>query len=314
MLVAILSLQFLSQSCSHGSGQQQPTEFPTVKIPSYINDGQLAIDYMAANYWNLFFKQERPHTPVASAVYGVDSLSFEKAFGMYAKLLSMSGFKTVEKSVGKLFVNLDSLAQRGDRKPLLKVISLMEHYFYNPNSPVLDEEIYLVALNRIMSSNSLSELDKMQYVYQQRICSMNRAGTPAADFTFRELLPGGGFRERNLYDVKGEYILLFFNNPSCNSCADILQTIKDSPVKGLVEKGIVKVVAMYIDENLSTWEKDKEKYPDEWIYAHDPYLILRDNGIYGLRAIPSLYLLDQDKRVLFKDAPVGKIVSYLIGE
>ena len=58
----------------------------------------------------------------------------------------------------------------------------------------------------------------------------------------------------------------------------------------------------------------KEKYPDEWIYAHDPYLILRDNGIYGLRAIPSLYLLDQDKRVLFKDAPVGKIVSYLIGE
>ena len=229
---------------------------------------------------------------------------------MYAQLLKISPKKTFESSVEELFSKLDSLALQGERRPLLEVMKRAEHYFYDPNSPVLDEEIYLCALNGILAAQSLSELDKMQYEYQHRICSLNRAGTPAADFAF-ELLNG---KMGSLYGIKGDYTLVFFNNPGCHACGEILQTVVDSPVVQMVSAGKVKVLAMYIDEDLQAWKENCSKFPKEWIYAHDHNMILRDNNIYGLRAIPSLYLLDKEKRVILKDAPVGMVISYLLGQ
>ncbi len=290
----------------------EPIDFPEVNLPVYINDQEQAVKYMAQNFWDKFFALPKEENKASNTVHGVDSVSFEKSFGTYARILTLTGKTLADKSVTELFENLDSLATEGERRPLLAVMELMEHYFYNPVSPVLDEEIYLSALGGILRAESLTELEKMQYEYQYRICAMNREGTPAADFKYRELLPDGKFRERNLYDIKGEYTLIFFNNPDCGSCAEILEVIKDSPLVGLIQKGELKVLAMYIDEDLSAWRNNRKKYPKEWIYAYDGQLILRDNGIYGLRAIPSLYLLDKEKRVILKDAPVDRIISYFI--
>lgn len=289
-----------------------PVDFPQVSLPVYISDQNQAVNFMARNFWTKFFDIKQSAASSGSAVHGVDSVSFESAFGTYAQILSMSGSSVADKSITSLFKNLDSLAMGGEKKPLLKVMQLMEHYFYNPISPVLDEEIYLSVLNGILSAQSLSELDKMQYEWQYKICAMNRVGANAADFKFRELLGTGKFRERNLYDIKGNYTLLFFNNPDCASCAQILEMIKESPLTDLVNGGELKVLAMYIDEDLTAWRDNRTKYPQEWIYAYDGELVLRDNGIYGLRAIPSLYLLDKEKRVILKDAPVEKVISYFI--
>lgn len=318
--------------CSGGNSQTAGKEgaaaavqFPQVQVPSYITDRQQAVNYMARNFWDRFFALPAS----ASAVHGVDSLSFEEAFGMYAQLLKMSAPHTVEKSVKELFTNLDSLALAGERKPLLEVMKRAEHYFYDPNSPVLDEEVYLHCLSGILAARSLQELDKMQYEYQYRICSLNRVGTPGADFAFRQLVwdsqlpdsssqmysptPPKGYADKTLYkNVKGGYTLLFFNNPDCGACAEILDAIKNSHLAELVHQKKLAVVAMYTDEDLSAWVRNREKYPKEWIYAFDHKLVLRDNNIYGLRAIPSLYLLDKDKRVILKDATVDMVINALM--
>jgi len=189
----------------------------------------------------------------------------------------------------------------------LKVMEQMEHYFYDPNSPVLDEEIYLRALDGILAAKSLTDVDKMQYEYQHRICSLNRVGTPAEDFAF-ELMQG---KKGSLYGINGDYTLIFFNNPGCHACGEILEVIENSPVMDMVSNGKVKALAMYIDEDLKAWRENRDKFPKEWIYAHDHNMILRDNNLYGLRAIPSLYLLDKEKRVILKDAPVENVINYL---
>ena len=308
----VIALCAIVISCNNSPKETAPADFPQVNLPVYINDQMQAVNFMAKNYWNNFFSMGESAAAGGTAIHGVDSVSFESAFGAYAQILSMCGSGIADKSVASLFKNLDSLALGGEKKPLLKVMQLMEHYFYNPVSPVLDEEIYLSALNGILALRSLSELDKMQYEWQHKICAMNRVGTPAADFRFRELLGNGNFRERDMYSIRGEYTLLFFNNPDCPSCAQILEVIKDSPLVGLVNEGELKVLAMYIDEDLTAWKKNREKYPAGWIYAYDPDFVLRDNGLYGLRAIPSLYLLDKEKRVILKDAPVEKVISYFM--
>ncbi len=333
LYLIILSATLLVAGCrgNKNTGKQAcgAVEFPQVQLPSYINDNTQAVNYIVRNYWDNFFAMKVENgNNLYGAVHGVDSLSFEKAFGMYAKLLKMARPKDVNTSITELFANLDSLAQLGEKKPLLRVMSNAEHYFYDPNSPVLDEEIYLSALNGILAAQSLSDLDKMQYEYQHKICSLNRVGTPGADFAFRQLVSGTslpdssslmysptppkGYADKTLYkNVKGEYTLLFFNNPDCNACGVILDAIKNSHLQDLVQQKRLGIVAMYTDEDLSAWVRNREKYPAEWIYAFDHKLILRDNNIYGLRAIPSLYLLDKEKKVILKDATVDMVINYL---
>ena len=310
LAVAVVAAVFSACGGGNGGGDKSVNDgsFPMVSPPSYLNDQEQAIKYMARNFWDNFFKIELDGKEGANVVHGVDSVSFLNAFGVYAQLATMAGANVMEAPMTELFQNLDSLALKGERKPLLKVMEQMEHYFFDPNSPVLDEEMYLRALNGIMAAKSLTDLDKMQYEYQHRICSLNRAGTPAADFVFEQL----NGKKGSLYGIKGDYTLVFFNNPGCHACGEILENIVNSPVAEMVSKGKVKVLAMYIDEELEAWKENRSKFPQEWIYAHDHKMILRDNNIYGLRAIPSLYLLDKEKRVILKDAPVGKVISYLL--
>ena len=312
LAVAVVAAVFSACGGGNGGGDKSVNDgsFPMVSPPSYLNDQEQAIKYMARNFWDNFFKIELDGKEGANVVHGVDSVSFLNAFGVYAQLATMAGANVMEAPMTELFQNLDSLALKGERKPLLKVVEQMEHYFFDPNSPVLDEEMYLRALDGILAAKSLTDLDKMQYEYQHRICSLNRAGTPAADFVFEQL----NGKKGSLYGIKGDYTLIFFNNPGCHACGEILENIVNSPVAEMVSKGKVKVLAMYIDEELEAWKENRSKFPQEWIYAHDHKMILRDNNIYGLRAIPSLYLLDKEKRVILKDAPVGKVISYLLGQ
>ena len=319
-ILAVAVVAAVISACGGGNGGGKSSfnknwirgSFPMASIPMYVNDQEEAQKYMAQNYWDNFFRIELDGKEVGDAVHGVYVNSFEGAFGGYARLASMLGAEVMEGPIAELFQNLDSLALNGERKPLLTVMELMERYFYDPNSPVLDEEMYLRALDGILACKSLSDTDKMQYEYQHRICSLNRTGTPASDFKFRQMAAGGKMKDGSLYDIKGDYTLIFFNNPGCHACGEILEAIVNSPVKEMVSNGKVKVLAMYIDEDLKAWKENRSKFPQEWIYAHDHNMILRDNNIYGLRAIPSMYLLDKEKRVILKDAPVGKVISYLL--
>ena len=213
--------------------------FPMASIPMYMNDQEEVTKYMAQKFWDNFFRIEIEGKEEGDAVHGVYENSFESAFGRYAMLASMVGAQEMEASIAEFFHNLDSLALNGERRPLLKVMELMEKYFYDPNSPVLDEEMYLRALDGILASKSLSDTDKMQYEYQHRICSLNRTGTLASDFKFRQMAAGGKMKDGSLYDIKGDYTLVFFNNPGCHACGEILEAIVNSPVKEMVSSGKV---------------------------------------------------------------------------
>jgi hypothetical protein len=50
-------------------------------------------------------------------------------------------------------------------------------------------------------------------------------------------------------------------------------------------------------------------YPEEWYNGFDPDCVIRNTGLYNVRAIPSLYLLDAEKKVILKDAPEDKVFS-----
>lgn len=300
---------------------QVENEFPSVKVPGMITSQQDAVRYVVKNYWGQFLDSDRLSkikdlsTQMDSAsrkvyVLGIDTNKFEQAFTDYSVALVMLqqlDYKSTCSSVKELFQKADSIALAGDSTFLFQLMKLGEKYFYDPNSPYLNEEVYIPVVEGVLASKAIGELDKMQYEYQLRIAQLNRKGAPAADFKYEKADGSKG----SLYDIKGDYTLIFFNNPDCPSCSEIREALKSVPgIEQMTVSGKLKILAMYIDEQIEPWRSNKAKYPSNWIYAHDYTLTLRDNTLYGLRAIPSLYLLDKDKKVLLKDAGVQAVLGY----
>ena len=69
---------------------------------------------------------------------------------------------------------------------------------------------------------------------------------------------------------------------------------------------------IYPDEDVEAWLDYLPNYPDSWVCGQDADQLLNSNTVYWLRAIPSLYLLDAEGRVVLKDATLEDILKYSV--
>ena len=51
--------------------------------------------------------------------------------------------------------------------------------------------------------------------------------------------------------------------------------------------------------------------PKEWMCTYDDGQVITKERLYDLRAIPTFYLLDENKKILLKDVPFQAIEAYL---
>lgn len=240
--------------------------------PAMMEDRQERVEYVLQHYWDNY----KPE---------VDSVSLEQAFSNWCALTEYADRRQAEKS----------LINGYDRAPE-RILPLAERYLYDPNSPYRDEDFY-GALAAHIGSPEMTELAKL--------CALNAVGTKAADFVYED---ARGKRHR-LYDTKAQYIVLFFSNPGCTACKEIIDQL--ALLAGPIEAGVVAVVNIYIDEDIDAWRDYLPAYPKTWNTGFDPLLILRKDNVYHIRAIPSVYLLAADKTVILKDAPTERLLQYL---
>lgn len=169
---------------------------------------------------------------------------------------------------------------------------------YDPNAPTRNDEYYIPILETILESKHLDEYDKIIPQTELHTVLQNRRGHLANDFNFT--LADG--HQQTLYDLKADYTILLFNNPGCEMCREIIEGIESSTVIDALRKSHdIKILAIYPDEDINAWRDYLSAMPKGWICAYDKELRLTSERLYDLKAIPSLYLLDGDKRVIIKD-------------
>ena len=162
----------------------------------------------------------------------------------------------------------------------------------------MNEELYISVLESVLGSEILDKYEKMRPEEQYKMALKNRVGTKAADFTYT--LASG--RQGTLYGIKAPMTLVFINNPGCPACKDVRENISASRfLIELIANGTIKVLAIYPDEDLTEWRNYAPNMPANWINGYDKALAMRDKELYDLKAIPTVYLLDSDKRVVLKD-------------
>lgn len=203
---------------------------------------------------------------------------------------------------------IDTLFRRAatGQEMLYHFIGLSDKYLYEPNSPMHDEELHILVLRALLDNPCLSDTDKIRPRYLLEIAMKNRPGDVAADFT----VTCRDGRRRQLSGIKADYVLVYFNDPDCEDCRRVKELLSLSPVvNGLLESGRLKLLSVCVEGKTPAWEK--ADFLKSWIDGYDEGQRLTREQVYDLKAIPALYLLDAEKRVILKDASFKQVEERL---
>ena len=284
-------------------------EFPMAEIPMMITQPDQRAEWLAQHFWDSFTQPDKLYPCDSITVNGVPAEKLEQQVGLFASILQQISIPAGQEAMKAAFQRLEAFQKaRPEGNTFSQTSALISRYFYDPNSPVRSEDLYLPYVSLLASSDLVSEDERGRYAWDAKTCALNQTGTPAADFTFVDTEG----RRRTLYGIQAAYTLLIFGNPDCQACRELMEQMSDSPeISALISSGRLKVADVYIDEDLDLWKARKEAYPKEWINGYDPGFVIRTDRLYAVRAVPSLYLLDEKKNVLMKDALPEQVLQAL---
>ena len=307
----ICAAAIIASACGNNKKAEQvkALPFPEIIPPAMMEDPEDRAEFMATNMWNSLLDPSRSLPSDSLLVSGVDRQEVEQKFATWSQILSFIRIQAAEKAVNVLYDKAYACEKKDTSSNAFETFKgLVDKYLFDPNSPLRNEDLYGTFASRLASCELLPMEMREKYSRDARLCALNKVGTKAADFRFADARG----RIRTLHGIESPYILLFFSNPGCNACMDIINVLKEDPaISQKIKNGTITVLNIYIDEDLEAWRSYMPIYPAEWYNGFDPDFIIRNDNLYNVRAIPSLYLLDKDKNVILKDAPEERMFNAL---
>ena len=268
-----------------GAKAQGGVEFPYPQIPSMMTEPQQRATYLLMHYWdNVDFNDMK-------LVANDDFM--EQGFVNYLSVLPIVDALTAERSVEAMMkrAEVNGVAYK-------KLVNIAEKYLFEPNSPMVSDEMYIMFLNQVLKTSVLSKVEKSRFEYQHRVVMKNRVGSVATDFIYMDKDGKTG----SLHQLKAEETLLVFYDPECDNCAEIIEKLRyDRRLNSKIMSGKLRVLAVYAGDNRALWEQHLAKMPTNWSVGRAVSKI-QPLGLYVLRAMPAIYLLDKDKKVVKKEA------------
>ena len=133
----------------------------------------------------------------------------------------------------------------------------------------------------------------------------NLIGEKAADL---EMVDSSG-KPSNLYDVKADYTIVCFWDPTCSHCKEEVPKL-DSIYRAKWKNHGVRIFAVLTEDERPKWiQFIKEKNLADWIHVYQTDAIKKAEAasqkpgfrqLYDVTQTPILYLLDKDKRIIAK--------------
>jgi hypothetical protein len=304
-LILISGWGMYGMTACHASGRpaaengvpQTPCGFTIPAIPDSITEIPGRANFLVSRYWENFDFTDTAciHLPEIT----------EQAFADYLNILPLAAAAETGQSIRRLLAAAE--AEKSGRM-YGYFLQLFDKYLYDPNSPYRDDELYIPVAQYILADARSGEADKIRMQYTLKLMLKNRKGETAADFTY---VRADG-KEGRMHDVKAGYTILMFYNPDCHACGKNITAMKESAlITKLHKAGTVAILLFYPDEDVAVWKQHLPDIPADWINGYDRHVKVKDGEIYDLRAIPSLYLLDRDKKVLLKDVDYEQLEKWL---
>ena len=265
--------------------------FQLPEVPTMLQSVEERLNYVVEHYWDNFDFQDTAYIHLPEVT--------EQAIANYVDLL---GRTTSDIASSALENTLKSAIK--EPKMLKYLNSQLRRYMTDPNSPIRNEELYEPAAQFLSTATSIDETIRIKATRDLKLIKLNRRGSIANNFSYR--LPNG--KVQALHQVLSPMTLLLFFDPDCHTCSEVIEELKASPI---LNQANLQIVAIYPEGDADIWRDYLPKLPQNWINGHDYTLSVLNRELYNLNAMPTLYLLDAEKRVLVKDGTIREIEYYL---
>jgi thiol-disulfide isomerase/thioredoxin len=184
-----------------------------------------------------------------------------------------------------------------------------------------DDKVFIYLFEKYFSQKDypwLTEKGKKSIFDRAYSMMANIFGTQAAEIE----LPDSTGKMKNLFAVKDSFTVVVFWDPTCGHCKETLPRI-DSIYRAKWKSLHVKIyaVAKESDGKKTDWLKFINDHKlENWVHV---YYSKADNDarvnnnipsysqLYDVQSVPTLYLLDKDKRILAKKIPFEQIDEVL---
>lgn len=218
-------------------------------------------------------------------------------------------FPTVPDTVVQVAVH-DMLKKASvEPKTFAYFLDKYSHYLYDPNSPMRNEGYYEQVLTYLAADNTLPDEERSKYATLLELVRKNQVGTVATNFEY--LAKDGKYR--SMHEGTKPYKMLVFYDPTCTHCAAIMQDLAQTPaVNNCIENGFLDILSVSLHPDKDSWMGYQKRIPDNWINGWDEKGYIINDGLYNIRAYPTIFLLNEVNMVLLKDAPLDVTLRYLV--
>ncbi|MCD8235513.1 MAG: DUF5106 domain-containing protein, partial [Prevotellaceae bacterium] len=282
-----------SQTVSYENGD----ELPMPAIPSTLGSSSERSSYVTEHFWDAM--------DFSDTLQSHNREFLERNFSNFIYLLPHAPASAAEKAVALLMKKAGT-----DKTAFLILTELAEKYLSEPDSPMRNEDLFILFLKCQIDAEALDESRRIRARSLLDVASKNRPGMAATDFAYID----SKNLHCTLYGTKSaDNMLLVFYDPECEHCGEIINSLVSNEILiELQEKKCLTVLAIDTESDSETWERTKHNMPCRWIVGHDSKHSINERMLYDLPAMPVLYLLDADKTVILKDAAPNAVLQELI--
>lgn len=268
--------------------------FPLPDVPTTLKGVEVRANYLALHYWDKFDFSDNTHIGNKDVT--------EQGFSNFISIMPYVSEK--EAAFGSLAAKMVS-----NSRMLQYIMALGVKYLSEPMSPLYNEDLYIMFLQRIVAQEGISERDYEDAKFDLSMAMKNCIGTKAANFSY---LKRDGKRSE-LAKTKGEYILLFMGDPDCDICSVTKEEIVSNAVlKKYIDSGTLTVLSVCVEGKTDMWEQTPS--PAKWIDACDDKQVIYEKLLYDIPGLPILYLLDKEHNVIMKNVQVSHIAEFFINK
>lgn len=272
-------------------------QLPLPTLPSDLKTPQERADYLTLHFWDAM--------DFTDHALSLDTAFMEQNFVNFIQLYDIASGKGVIDATSSLLTKA-----AGDPSAYRFLFYIAERYLSDPNSPMLNEEHFIPFLDKALSMQVFDDTEKIRIEYMREVAEKNRPGSLAGDFRFVDR----NGKDKSLMSLPSTgYTLLMFYDPDCETCHGVMDELSAfDALNRMIDAGNLSVVAIDFETDRNRWNATKDSLPSNWTVGFDKSGI-EENDIYFIRATPTMYLLDINKRVIAKDIGIARLLKWIQG-
>lgn len=284
-----LLLWILTAAAAPGRVAAEPPapvdELPLPAVPPTLRRPADRAAYLLEHFWDAL--------SFGDTLRSRDRAFMEQHFSTFVSVFPHAGEPARRTAVRKLLERAEA-----DTAAYVLLTEIAEKYLYETDSPLYSEADYQLFLEQFAEAPVLGEYGRVRPRWQLETVRKNRPGMTAADFAYTTRAGG----RTTLHETPaGQSLLLIFYDPDCDHCREVLATLQQDPtLEQLTADGRLTVLAVYSGGDRALWRQTAAALPERWTVGYESGA-MQERGAYVLRQLPTLYLLDRDKRVLLKE-------------